>query len=308
MKKIDKNKECEIIAYYNSGKSMKDCGEYFNLSITTIFNVLNRNNVPKRTKGGIYKLPEDEIISLYRDGKSSFDIASIYKVTQGTIIGILKTNNIPRDNRYHNLNLDVDYFSNIDSIDKAYFLGFMIADGNVNGDNNMVSLSLSNKDKYILEIFSDVTHSSNKLYSRKDKPETTFRLKNHKWVSDLSKYGVVPRKTFTSYLPTISDEFMPHMIRGLIDGDGWISYMSHQLGFCGNEIIVTEVRDFLVNRLDVYNVSVIHPRDNLYQITWASKKDIQVICEYLYNNKKRYYLQRKYNNYLAIYGNTEVSS
>ena len=308
MQKVSREVEGNIISCYNSGVSMKKCGEKFGLSVTTIFNILKRNNIQKRTKGGIYRLPEDTIVSLYKEGKSSSEIASTYRVTQGTIINILKNNDIQRNNRYHNLSLDVNYFSSIDSIDKAYFLGFMIADGNVNENTNMVSLSLSDKDRYILEIFLDVTHSSNKLYVRKDKPEVTFRLKNRQWVSALAKYGVVPRKTFISYLPSISDELMPHMLRGLIDGDGWISYKSHQLGFCGNETIVTEVRDFLVSTLNVYNVAVIHPRENLYQVTWASKHDIFVICKYLYNDKQNYYLKRKYDNYLTIYGNTEVSS
>lgn len=59
---------------------------------------------------------------------------------------------------------------------------------------------------------------------------------------DLSKFGVVPRKTSTTFLPEIKESLMPHLIRGLIDGDGWITEThtannkSHLvIGFCGSE-------------------------------------------------------------------------
>lgn len=39
---------------------------------------------------------------------------------------------------------------------------------------------------------------------------------------DLSKYGVIPRKTLVSFLPTIDDQYMNHLIRGILDGDGSI--------------------------------------------------------------------------------------
>jgi hypothetical protein len=39
---------------------------------------------------------------------------------------------------------------------------------------------------------------------------------------DLSKYGVVPRKSYYTYLPKIDDKYMNHLIRGILDGDGSI--------------------------------------------------------------------------------------
>lgn len=101
---------------------------------------------------------------------------------------------------------------------------------------------------------------------------------------------------------------MPHVIRGMIDGDGWISSAAHQLGFCGNEKTVTQIRNYLVDKLNVYNVKVLHPENNLWQITWASKKDIITICNYIYENKQDCYLIRKYKEFLKIQGNTEVTN
>lgn len=308
MKRTDKELELQIIEMYNSGASMKKTGEAFGISAVTVKNILERYNIPKRTKGGIYKLPDDEIIKMYTSGKSCQEIANHFNVAFHSISNLLEKHGIERNNRYYNLNLDVNYFENIDSYDKAYFLGFLITDGSVNALDNAVRMELAPKDKYILEKFNEKVNSSNKIYDRKDKPGAVFSVKCQKWKQDLAKYGVVPQKTDSVYLPKLSDEFMPHLIRGMIDGDGWISHKAHQIGFCGNEKCVSQLRDFLVQKLNVYNVKVIHPETNLWQITWASQKDIEAIGNYIYQDKQDCYLTRKYEAFnIIVHGNTEVS-
>lgn len=218
MKRINKKTEQEIIENYQQGLSMAAVGSKFNVSPVTVKNILERNKIPKRTKGGIYKIPDEDVIKRYKNNESCQSIADSYKVSFHTISNILEKHNIPRDNRYYNLNLKLDYFENIDTYDKAYFLGFLITDGNVCG--NAVRLSIHPKDETILKIFKEKTGNENKLYYRKDKPEVSCSVKSKKWTEDLSKFGVIPNKTSTVYLPQLEDEMMPHLIRGMIDGDG----------------------------------------------------------------------------------------
>lgn len=303
--------ELKIIELYNSGLSMSKSGEPFNVSAATVMHILDRNNIPKRTKGGIYKLPEEEIIKRYQQGESCQTIANSFKVTFNTISNILEKNDIPRNNKYKNLSLDENYFEKIDRPDKAYFLGFMLTDGNVFTKENIIRLCLSFKDEEILEIFKKVTGNENKITIRKDEKhnERTFQLRSSKWKKDLAKYTVVPQKTFISEMPIIEEEMMPHLIRGMIDGDGWITYKGHAIGFCGNEKTVTQLKQYLVKKLNIYDVKVLHPRKNLWQIGWASKKDIEKIGNFIYKDKDIFYLKRKYNNFLKIIQeNTEVTS
>lgn len=81
---------------------------------------------------------------------------------------------------------------------------------------------------------------------------------------DLEKYGIVPQKTYSVEMPQLDEIMMPHLIRGMIDGDGWISYKSHQLGFCGNEKTVTQLKEYLVKLLKVYDVKVLHTGEHLW--------------------------------------------
>lgn len=310
-KKISLEIEQEIIKLYNSGLSMAKAGMPYNISGATVMAILNRNNIPKRTKGGIYAIPEQEVITRYKNGENCQVIADSFKVTFHTISNILEKNNIARDNKYENINLNENYFEKIDSYDKAYFLGFMLTDGNISLNENIIRLSLFSKDEEILNIFKEKTGNANKICIREDEKhsERTFQLRSKKWKDDLAKYGVVPQKTFISEMPILATDMMPHLIRGMIDGDGWISFNSHQIGFCGNEKTVTQLKKYLVQTLNVYDVKVIHTSENLWQVTWASKTDIEKIGNYIYQDKNNCFLFRKYHNFLQIiHGNTEVNN
>lgn len=298
IKRIDSEIEQQIIKCYQNGKSCRAVGKQYNVSETTVFNILGRYNIPTRTKGGIYELPLEKVINSYTSGTSIMELAKIYNVSPSTICNYLEKANIPRNNLYHNLNLRRDYFSVIDSFDKAYYLGFLITDGCV-GDNNCITLELQAEDDYILKILSNKICNENPIYYS-PRNEASLSFKSQQIKDDLAKYGVVPRKTDLVYLPTLSDDMMPHLIRGMIDGDGWISVCSHQLGFCGNSNTVTQMRDYLVNKLGVYKVKVLQCGKHLYQVTWGAQDDIIKICEFLYDNKQDCYLIRKYENFLQI--------
>ena len=73
-----------------------------------------------------------EIISKYNNGKSLRQLATEYKYGRNTLSKIVKENEIKiRSNtinsrKYHH---DEDYFKSIDTEEKAYWLGFLYADG-----------------------------------------------------------------------------------------------------------------------------------------------------------------------------------
>lgn len=311
MKRTDKEIEQQVIDLYSTTNlSMTKVGQQFGLSGATVMAILNRNNIPKRTKGGIYKIPDNDVIQKYtQENKSCQKIANEYNVSFSTISMILEKYNIKRDNTYFNKKLQNDYFSKIDTYDKAYFLGFLITDGNITKEGNAVRLSLKLEDEEILKVFTSKIKSENQLVYRQDKPEVTFSVKNKQWKMDLAKFGVIPCKTASVEMPLLTDDMMPHLIRGMIDGDGSISSKSHYIFFCGNEKIVQQLHDFLVKKLNLYNVKILHTEENLWSCQWSSKKDILKIGQYIYQNKQDCYLKRKYNNFLQIIqDDTEVTS
>ena len=279
------------------------------LAVTTavVFRVLKSYKIAAHTNKMTADL-QKQVVKDYLEGQSTSPIAEKYGVSVKTICDILKKHNIKRNNRYSNLRLDVNYWENIDTPDKAYFLGFMITDGCVYSHRN-VTLALTERDKHILETFKKYTgnevkiHTQNKIAKGKKNNECVFNVSCAKWVEDLSKFGVAPRKTSTVDMPKLDDALMSHLIRGMIDGDGWITG-GHVIGFCGNEQCVTSVRNYLVQRLGVFNVKVGQQGPNLWQAIWGSKKDFKTICDFIYKDKRDLYLIRKYDK---VHINPEVT-
>lgn len=319
MVRTSKELEEKIIKSYIDNKGgVKVIGDMYNINSVTVYNILKRNNVDMRSKGGYDRnyFDKEKIISDYSSGKRVTDIAKEYDVPIETIYYILKTSNIPRDYVYINHNLKRDYFFDIDSYDKAYFLGLMITDGCVLEDNS-VSITLKESDSNILEVFRNKINNDNPLYIRdrgRDdsyEREVTFKFKSSQTQNDLAKYGVVYRKTFVTFFPFLRHpEMMRHMIRGLIDGDGWISFKSHSLGICSASYeFIYWFRFFMCRVLDIIEPTIIVQHNTLYTVVWYSKHDIYTIGRFIYIGKKDCFLERKYKNWLniIIHDNTEVN-
>lgn len=194
-----------------------------------IKNLLVENNIEirKRKSGRVLNLKEEQqVIDLYLNYKlSQKEIANKFNCCAETIHKILKGNNIkirvqPRKNK----NVNEHYFEKINTEQKAYFLGFLFADGNI--FKNQLSLEIQAKDRELLEVFKEELQLESKISYRKraNTEVCCIRVVSDKICKDLSQYGIVPNKTYmTKHLPVIPEEFLPHFLRGLIDGDGWIS-------------------------------------------------------------------------------------
>lgn len=303
---------------------MAKVGKEVNRSAATVLHVLQKYSIPTRTKGGIYKLPTEEILNKYLNDKRTLeDISKDYEVSLETIRKIILDNGkiIRTASESKNPYFIKDYFRTIDTEAKAYFLGFLITDGCVsepdikNGHPNYrIRLEVQDKDSYILNILKEeLKLTGPNLYQRNKIGKNSISItQSLSWYStemamDLSKFGVVPRKTSTTFLPEIKESLMPHLIRGLIDGDGWITEThtannkSHLvIGFCGSEKCVVQVRNYLVNRLNIYNVKIVKSEENLWQISWAAKEDVKKIGNFLYRDAN-IYLTRKFNKYFNFY-------
>ncbi|HEY0173756.1 MAG TPA: hypothetical protein VGB98_22270 [Pyrinomonadaceae bacterium] len=129
--------------------------------------------------------------------------------------------------------VDLDFFEAMDSPDKAYFLGFIAADGCVRKPSHgplVLSIRISSKDEEILVSFLKhlksnipVCHSPYTTPRNKIVKEASYvNVIGDKICGDLAKYNVVQGKT-QDYEPTwLPDSLMSHFTRGYFDGDGTI--------------------------------------------------------------------------------------
>ncbi|MEG1494711.1 MAG: hypothetical protein RR406_00205 [Bacilli bacterium] len=123
-----------------------------------------------------------------------------------------------------------DYFNKINTSDKAYFLGFIMADGNMYQRSNgkyQFSIKIKSSDKDILLKFAQaIDFNIEKITERNETRNETItrcaeiKIYNQTFCENLIKQGVIPRKTGKEYIPNISSKYLKDFIRGYIDGDG----------------------------------------------------------------------------------------
>lgn len=201
--------------------------------------------------------------------------------------------------------VDHDYFSVIDCERKAYWLGMLMADGNVcdSGRNHVVSLTLCTQDAdHVRQFRSDLgsTHALTVIKPRvtgtaqsrmgviRSQGAVSCRFNSPKMIADLAKCGIGPRKTFSAEPWDGPPELMRHYWRGALDGDGCIShkfsrnrYGSWVINLVGSLPVVTEFGKFC-ERVSGSKANPSHVGRRVPVLSVCGNKVVKVILDSLY--------------------------
>ena len=112
---------------------------------------------------GKYKEVTSELIELVQQGKTGKEISSILNLDYTTVHRKLRKLGINLYNYHNELKFNNKVFDSIDTEEKAYWLGFLFADGSVSARDNQVELSLSSIDRGHLQKFRRFLESKNDL-------------------------------------------------------------------------------------------------------------------------------------------------
>ncbi|MGL4762720.1 MAG: LAGLIDADG family homing endonuclease [Sarcina sp.] len=264
---------------------------------------------------------EEKIVDLYKAGLSLKDVAIYFGYkSPNTIKNILIKHKISRRTKAgYKKPFNEEFFSIIDSEEKAYFLGFLMADGNVcerEKSQPCIRMELNKKDKYILEAFEELLGLENKVKDTR-KNCVSIRFHSRKMFDDLGTYGVIPNKTKKEsfeYIKILDTTMIRHFIRGFFDGDGWVTNTTSHgkrkgvrkcIGFVSNKTMLEEIREYL-NSVIGTRLNKITERVGCSMLLYSSKRDIEEIKRYMYEDAS-IYLERKYLKCYEIYDNTETA-
>jgi hypothetical protein len=162
--------------------------------------------------------------ALYQSGLTSIQLAEHYHCDPSTIQSWLKKLGCIRDasqcKKIYQAKEDV--FETIDTEEKAYWLGFLYADGCVMnvGRRGRVILYLSEKDISRLKAFSHCLESTYPIRTDAKRKACGISLASDKMRDDLIRWGCIPRKSLHLSFPALPFHLCPHFIRGYYDGDG----------------------------------------------------------------------------------------
>lgn len=142
--------------------------------------------------------------------------------------------------------IDESYFQSIDTEDKAYWLGFIYADGNVSKNHKMFQLVLQNRDEgHLMKLLGYL--KSNHPTFRHSKGAKGITLKNRVFVKNLISAGIYPNKSYTIKPIKLRSDLQRHFWRGVIDGDGTLSTKKYKevMGVAGNKYTCDGFGDFI---------------------------------------------------------------
>lgn len=203
-------------------------------------------------EGRKYNLTEEGknfLIEEYSSGLSKAKVAKEMGVSEETITRWMKENNIESRRRKYPIN--EQYFDIIDSPEKAYWLGFLSADGYIHKRRGELQFELQEKDKLQVEKFRDAIGSKAPILEIRTGEEKQFlhyrfSVKCRKMVDTLEKYGIVQNKSLIFYPKNIPPQFMGYWIVGYMDGDGCVYNAKGRLRICftGTQKTLQIIKDY----------------------------------------------------------------
>lgn len=206
-----------------------------------------------------------------------------------------------------------DFFEVIDTEEKAYWLGFLSADGYIDVPDNKLVLETSYKDvkhlECLIENLCPLKEYKKKRIKKfgKEYDAAFVYFNSPKICNDLIKMGCTGKKTFNLRFPKklLNPELLRHFVRGYFDGDGSVHPIKKRKGvyveYCGNKEFLTALQSYLEKTVEYYKKVKLIPKGQAYTFRKAGNYVSEILYKYMYSNAT-IYLKRKYNIFLNAYG------
>jgi hypothetical protein len=212
-------------------------------------------------------------------------------ISRPTVRAHAKLLGVHKGNKYkikvHTLNLD--YFKNIDSQEKAYILGMMYADGC--NTRKGLALALDERDKDVLEFVKQQFSASETLkFIPAARPnwcnKWELRICSRELSEQLTRLGCPPAKSLILRFPEfIPEGLLPHFIRGYFDGDG--SLLKHNEYWrlsivCASSDFIVPLKNYIESKLGEIVLLYKNKSNNGYSLKSSKISVITGIIKLIY--------------------------
>lgn len=196
------------------------------------------------------------------------------------------------------------HFEKIDNEEKAYWLGFLYADGSVSSKEDKIELGLAEKDLKHIEKFKKFMEINNKICYREKTKSYRISFRSQSCKQDLIDKGCFPKKSLILKFPTneqVPNELLRHFIRGYFDGDGWFCNTDNgtrQIGLIGTQDFIEGFLNLMEGKINTKNkIQNVHREGGAKRYMFSAKQDIIYFLDYIYKDAN-IYLDRKYEKYI----------
>lgn len=258
------------------------------------------------------KTNETKIKQLYTLRRPIKQISRETGMSPNKIKKYLQENNLWTGHRHMPLYYDEFFFDKIDTEEKAYWLGFIYADGYLAAPNT-VGIEIKSTDKEHLEKFRSSLKAEKevKVYHKNStfgpQDNARFSVGSIHMFKILLSYFKSIHKTFEGEFPKLKDQsLIKHLVRGFFDGDGSLTgapkddnhIWRPQISFIGAKETLQYIED--ISGFE-WSWSQRYPEKhtNNYQINCGRVNDCLSFLHWLYDDAT-VYLDRKYERYTEL--------
>jgi hypothetical protein len=190
--------------------------------------------------------------------------------------------------------LDDNFFSAIDTEEKAYILGWIASDGAVG--KTFISIEINKRDIDVLEKIKDVICKELPIVPHKNTDLVGLRICSKQIVKDVCNLLQIPpgKKAAIVSMPDLQPPLTNHFLRGLFDGDGSVSFRKNGSPRCSisssSDKMKTTIKSFIGNGY-IGKVAIEWERSNCIAFLNAIYSDCSI------------FLNRKYDKYKIVINN-----
>lgn len=305
------NEQKEYIRNNYRSMKTKQIANNLNLEYKTVKYFAEREHLKKGCVNIFLTLEQEKYILNNYNKMSAKEISNILNCSVRDINIFLDYNKLIFNSKKYTIN--ENYFEIINSPNKAYWLGFLCADGCIlvkeknNKKSYVLEVSLSEDDILHLEKFKMSLKSNTpiKYKTIKNKYKACrVNICNKKICEDLIKLGCTPRKSLTLTFPSedkVPKELIPHFIRGYLDGDGCVYNNGEgnvSLSFVGTYDFLNSIENIMYEEFGLTK-TIFGKKGKAYQCSWGGKGNLKTWFDYLYNYEDIIFLQRKFEKFFA---------
>lgn len=287
---------------------MADCASNMLYSITRKKVYSMRTDQPHKKDPEVV---QEAIRDYVKNNLTAAECAVKYGMGKTTFKRYLNRFNVEKNFESPRYEYNKSYFEIIDSEEKAYWLGFIAADGCIGKSGLELALKSTDMEhlrKFVKAIDGDENMIKTKLIEKGKKTyeATRISVNSTQMTQDLFRYGIVKNKSLILDFPNfLNDEMLRHYIRGYFDGDGSIctagkapsGAQKYNISIIATVPFLTKLMDKLLPlSIDIVSLEKKHK-----MAIWkkGGMTQIKYFLDYIYENAT-IYLQRKHEYYLRI--------
>ena len=296
--------EQKILKLYKSGLSITSISKQLNINRHTISKKLYKNNVISSSNNYINSDLDIKILELYKKKYSIKKISFMLNISANKVWDCLVKNKYS-PNKYNKFNFNSNIFKIIDTEAKAYWLGFLYADGYVN-ETRGLELCLAAKDKNHLEKFKNFIESDQNIKFKKSSNSYRLSIDSIELVQDLIRLGCFQNKSLILDFPVnkqVPENLIHHFMRGYFDGDGCISINTKKkyylFSVLGTDNFLDKYDSYILNILNKNKPNKRQANGRASSIQYGGRLQILKIYNFLYQDAT-IYLERKYNKFAVL--------